>query len=207
MTAPGVPEPIGVLEVHEQREVRLASARLRPWRGPAPCFDYNLDHFEIGTRTDSRWVMRDRVQARKTRAAAARAGLWGNHGYEAAYAMTWLDKNGTALDGTRAHTLRFETIPPVKAFWSITMYSLPDYYLVDNAIDRYSIGDRTRGLVYRDDGSLTLYLRPDEPTDPEQRANWLPTPPGPFRPILRMYEPRDVVFDGTFTVPPITAVS
>ncbi|MFF8914104.1 DUF1214 domain-containing protein [Streptomyces sp. NPDC015032] len=72
--------------------------------------------------------------------------------------------------------------------------------------DRYSIGDRTPELTYAADGSLPLYLQPTEPSDPDRRANWLPTPPGrPFRPILRLYEPQDAVFDGTFTLPPVIA--
>ena len=79
--------------------------------------------------------------------------------------------------------------PPVGAFWSVTMYDLPDFYLVANPIDRYSIGDRTPGLVYAEDGSLTIVMQHDQPTDDHDRANWLPTPAGPFRPILRMYEP------------------
>ena len=91
-----------------------------------------------------------------------------------------------------------------RAFWSITMYGAPEYFLVDNAIDRYSIGDRTPRLHHGDDDSLTLYLQPEAPSDPQQAANWLPTPDGPFRPILRMYQPRAAVFDGSFTLPPIS---
>ncbi len=90
------------------------------------------------------------------------------------------------------------------AFWSITMYDLPEFFLVENAIDRYSVGDRTPGLVYADDGSLTLAIQRDAPSDPAARANWLPTPEGLFRPILRLYEPRAAVFDGTYELPPIT---
>ncbi|OIJ66044.1 DUF1254 domain-containing protein [Streptomyces mangrovisoli] len=173
------------------------------WKLTYHAFDYNQDFLGPGTDTDPRWVIADRAQARLSRAAAARAGLWGNHGYEAAYAMTWIDRDGETLDGARPYTLRFTAPPPVDAFWSITMYDLPEYYLVANPIDRYSIGDRTPGLHYAADGSLTLHLRPDAPNSPEARANWLPTPPGPFRPVLRMYEPHQTVFDGGYTLPPI----
>ncbi|SEL88543.1 DUF1254 domain-containing protein [Streptacidiphilus jiangxiensis] len=174
------------------------------WKLTYHAFDYNLDNLGPGTLNDPRWIIQDRAAAHLVRAAAARAGLWGNHGYEAAYTMTWNDGSGQALDGHQAYTLRFDTPPPVDAFWSVTMYDLPDYYLVANPIDRYSIGDRTPGLRYADDGSLSLHLRPDAPTDPAARANWLPTPAGPFRPILRMYEPKPAVFDGSYTLPPIT---
>jgi hypothetical protein len=81
---------------------------------------------------------------------------------------------------------------------------MPNYYLAANPIDRFSIGDRTPGLVYGADGSLTVAMQHEEPTDPVQRANWLPTPPGDFRPILRLYEPGEAVFDGSYQLPPIT---
>ena len=86
------------------------------------------------------------------------------------------------------------------------MYDTPEFFLVANPIDRYSIGDRTPGLHTAADGSLTIVLQHDEPESAEDRANWLPTPAGPFRPILRMYEPAAAVFDGTFELPPIVRV-
>jgi len=84
------------------------------------------------------------------------------------------------------------------------MYDTPDFFLVANPIDRYSIGDRTPGLHREKDGSLTIVMQPDEPSEPERRANWLPTPAGAFRPILRMYEPNDAIFDRGYELPPIT---
>lgn len=97
--------------------------------------------------------------------------------YEAAYAMTYDDGDGNSLDGNRRYRLRFAPTPPVGAFWSVTMYDLPEFYLVANPIDRYSIGDRTPGLHYDPDGTLTLVLQHDAPESAEDRANWLPTPP------------------------------
>jgi len=87
------------------------------------------------------------------------------------------------------------------------MYDLPEFFLVANPIGRCSIGDRTPGLVHADDGSLTIVLQLHEPSAPADRANWLPTPPGAFRPILRMYEPEDAVFDGSYELPPTTRVA
>ena len=72
------------------------------------------------------------------------------------------------------------------AFWSLTMYDVPDFYLVANPIDCYSIGDRTPGLHTGGDGSVTVYLHADSP-GPGKEANWLPTRAGAFRPIMRMY--------------------
>jgi hypothetical protein len=135
-----------------------------------------------------------------TRAIAARVGLWGNHGYEAAYAQVFVDADGEPLTGEQRYTLRFEQDPPVEAFWSITMYDLPDYYLVGNPIDRYSIGDRTPGLRRDRDGSLTIALQHNRPED---ASNWLHTPAGALRPILRMYQPASRVLDSTYRLPPI----
>jgi hypothetical protein len=98
--------------------------------------------------------------------------------------------------------LHFDELPPVEAFWSLTMYDAVNYYLVANPINRYSIGDRTPGLQYNDDGSLDLYLQPDSP-GPDKESNWLPAPAGDFRPTLRMYQPGEAVFDGLWLPPSI----
>jgi hypothetical protein len=183
-----------------------ASPKVNGWTLTYHVFDYNLDFFEVGAIDDPRWKLADSSTRYVERALSAQAGLWGNHGYEAAYAMAWEDGDGNQLDGAGRYTLRFATPPPVGAFWSVTMYDLPDFYLVENSIDRYSIGDRTPGLQYAHDGSLTISMQREEPATAAERANWLPTPPGPFRPILRMYEPRDAVFDGGYELPPIVPV-
>lgn len=137
-----------------------------------------------------------------TRAVIARAGLWGNHGYEANYDFAWLDANGDALVGSHTYELTFSPPPPAKAFWSLTMYDTPDFYLVDNPIERYSIGDRTPGLQYGPDGAVTIYLQTDSP-GPERASNWLPTPAGAFRPILRTYEPGAAILDGSYQLPDV----
>jgi len=176
------------------------------WNLTYHVFDYNLDVFEVGALDDPGWKLADGPARYLLRAAAARAGLWGNHGYEAAYAMVYVDGAGEPLDGSRRYELRFAEEPPCDAFWSVTMYDAQDFHLVPNPIGRYSIGDRTRGLERAADGSLTIVLQHDEPETPEGRANWLPTPAGRFRPILRMYEPRDAVLDGGYELPPIVRV-
>jgi hypothetical protein len=183
-----------------------ASPEVNGWKLTYHVFDYNLDFFEVGALDDPVWKLANPKVRYIERALAARAGLWGNHGYEAAYAMTWDDDDGHTLDGNHSYRLRFQPTPPVDAFWSVTMYDLPEFYLVANPVDRYSIGDRTPGLFYAEDGSLTIVMQHDPPPDDHDRANWLPTPAGPFRPILRMYEPRAQVFDGSYELPPIIRV-
>ncbi|MCD2442897.1 DUF1254 domain-containing protein [Agromyces sp. SYSU K20354] len=173
------------------------------WNLTYHVFDYNLDYFEVGTIDAPEWKLADPEVRIGERAAAALAGLWGNHGYEAAYAMIYLDSDGEQLDGANEYTLRLRPTPPVGAFWSLTMYSIPDFFLVANDIRRYSIGDRTPGIVFDDDGGLTITMSNARPSDANAVANWLPAPNAPFRPILRMYAPEAAVFDGSYELPAI----
>ncbi|MEV0525801.1 DUF1254 domain-containing protein [Streptomyces sp. NPDC050439] len=177
--------------------------RQNGWELAYHASDYNADHFETGALKDPQWICADRESGRMLRATSAHTAPWGAHGYEAACALAWDDADGRPLEGEQSYTLRFEKPPPVDAFWSVTMYGLPDRQLVADPAERHSIGDRTPGLSYDDDGSLTLLLQPRRPADDKTAANWLPTPEGRFRPILRMYTPRASVFDGTYELPPI----
>lgn len=174
------------------------------WTSALHLFDYNLDRLGPGTIDADEWKISDRKKAYTTRAVSARAGLWGNHGYEAVYELVHQDEHGDTLNGAHRYEVTFSPPPPADAFWSLTMYDAPDYHLVDNPIDRYSIGDRTPGLVV-DDGSVTIFMQAEAPDD-DKVANWLPTPPGNFRPVLRMYEPGPSVLDGTYPMPPIRRV-
>jgi hypothetical protein len=84
-------------------------------------FDNNLAHLGLGTLDRPDWKIQDRAEAYATRAAAARGGLWGNHGYEATYAMAWTDADDDPLDGAQnCYELRLSPPPPVDAFWSLT---------------------------------------------------------------------------------------
>jgi hypothetical protein len=181
----------------------VSSERVNGWHQTLHVFDYNLDYFEVGAVDDDRFKLTDPTERLVTRAGAAMGGLWGNHAYEAAYIMTYVDDRGEELNGENTYTLRLSPTPPVSAFWSLTMYTTPDFYLVDNEIDRYSIGDRTPGIIYDCDGGLTITMSRHRPADPAAAANWLPTPSSAFRPILRMYEPGPAVLDGSYVVPAI----
>ena len=198
----------GADAARQQMESLLKSGNLAPvingWMISFHIFDYNLDHLGPGTIDNPEWKMADRNASYLARALAARGGLWGNHGYEAAYPMTYTDADGDQLDGHNRYTITFEKEPPVGAFWSITMYDLPDFYLVANPIGRYSIGDRTPGLRRDADGSLTIVIQHDQPAD---TSNWLPAPAAPFRPIMRLYQPEPAVVDGTYKIPPITKLA
>jgi hypothetical protein len=141
-----------------------------------------------------------------TRAAAAKFGIYSNDAAEALYPSTYVGPDGQPLDGSKhRYVIRFgkDALPPVDAFWSITMYDMPAQFMVANPIDRYSIGDRTQGLERGKDGSLTLYLQGAKPTDPTQAANWLPAPNGLFTLTMRLYMPKPSALKPLYTPPPV----
>ena len=137
------------------------------------------------------------------RAFVSRQAIGALETREAAYPRCESDSDGVALQGGSRYTIRFAPgkLPPVDAFWSITLYSSADYFLVPNPIDRYSVGDRTAGLVRDVDGGLTLTLQHVPPLDAVARANWLPAPEGAFFLCLRAYLPRPEMLDGSYQLP------
>ena len=137
------------------------------------------------------------------RAAWTFFGVGGNLIEDACYPLAATDGTGEPLDASHQYTLQFDSdqLPPVNAFWSLTMYD-PDSYLVANPINRYALGDRS-GLTYADDGSLTLYIQTDPP-DAAPQSNWLPAPQhGRFKVALRLYSPKPEVANGTWRPQPI----
>lgn len=136
------------------------------------------------------------------RAAAAMLGLYGNDAQEAYYPIGNSDAAGDSYDGTRDYIMHFEKseLPPVDAFWSVTMYGLPDQLMVANPIDRYSIGDRSK-LRYEENGSLTVYVQHESPGKSKE-SNWLPAPAGPFSLQFRMYLPKPKALEAPLYLPP-----
>jgi hypothetical protein len=136
-------------------------------------------------------------------AAAAMLGLLWNPAEISTYDIAFFDGAGAPLDGSNRYVLRFAPPPPVDGFWSITMYSAENQLFVPNKIDRYSFGDRTKGTVYGEDGSLEIFLQAEEPTDPVERANWLPAPQGRFYLVTRHYSPQAAILTGDWVPAPV----
>jgi hypothetical protein len=140
------------------------------------------------------------------RFAAAVFGIFGNSKQEAMYPVFLVDGEGRKLDGASGrYTLRFEPgqLPPVHAFWSLTMYGLPESLLVENPIGRTLVNSpMLPGLVRDTDGGLTLLVQVESPGK-EKEANWLPAPKGPFMAVLRLYWPKDEALAGTWKAPPM----
>ena len=95
-------------------------------------------------------------------------------------------------------------LPPVKYFWSITMYKLPERLLMENPLKRYSIGSSTPGLKTNADGSLTIYISAKSP-GADKESNWLPAPDGPFWTVLRTYGPDPSIISGEYKRPDLVA--
>jgi hypothetical protein len=136
------------------------------------------------------------------RAGVASVGLGANTRDEAIYPTGLLDSEGRKLDGTKSYRITFAKgeEPPVRAFWSLTLYDA-DGYLVRNTEDRYAIGISHPPLVRKPDGSVVVVLQGTKPA--EAGVNWLPTPAEPFRLNLRLYWPKPSVLAHTWRPPPI----
>jgi hypothetical protein len=130
-------------------------------------------------------------------------GIIPNVPKQAFYGQWTKDASGEVMDGSKAkYTFTFPKgqLPPVRFFWSLTMYDLGTRLLVSNPIDRYSIGDRTEGLKRNEDGSLTIYVQKDTPGK-DKEGNWLPAPNGPMSIISRMYGPDARILDHGYKFP------
>lgn len=142
------------------------------------------------------------------RALGVYVGIFGNTKDISVYLNRVVDAAGAPLDASAASyemTFAPGTLPPVDYFWSMTMYRMPERLLVENPIDRYSIGSATPGLTWGEDGSLTLYISADSP-GAEREANWLPAPNGPFWMVLRNYGPGESILNRRYEVPPVRVV-
>jgi len=127
------------------------------------------------------------------RAGAAKAGIYGNDAVEAMYPMTKTLASGEALDGSKHNytvTFPFGQLPPVSAFWSVTMYDGKTQLLIENPINRYLINSpMLPNLKKNPNGSLTLYIQKDSP-GADKESNWLPAPDGPIYMVMRLYWPK-----------------
>jgi hypothetical protein len=143
------------------------------------------------------------------RAVVALNALLAMEPAEAVYPSTETDTRGDSLTGERKYRLHIPASGvPVEAFWSLSMYEL----MVDgrrffsaNPINRYAIGDRTRGLKKNADGSIDILVQHDAPGG-DGDANWLPAPRGPFSMVLRAYQPKSDILDDRFRIPGVERV-
>jgi hypothetical protein len=143
------------------------------------------------------------------RATGTEMGIGANSRDEALYPILDKDSDGQPLDGSKhKYTLTFAKgqLPPVNAFWSITMYDLPSQLLVKNPINRYLINSpMLPHLKTNPDGGLTIYIQADSPGK-DKEANWLPAPQGLFMVTMRYYWPKPELLNGEWQTPPVQHV-
>ena len=140
------------------------------------------------------------------RAGTAWLALGANLPEDAMYPNTRVDSTGQPLNGANRYVLHFEKaeIPPVEAFWSMTMYDDQQYF-VPNPLDRYAIGDRDE-LAFGTDGSLDIFIQYASP-GADKESNWLPAPEEDFNLMMRLYWPKPQVLDGTWAPPAVMKVA
>lgn len=143
------------------------------------------------------------------RMAAAVLGIYGNSKQEAMYPVYFTDADRKPLTGANRYALRFAPgeLPPVHAFWSLTLYKLPESLLSANPLNRYLINSpMLEGLKKDADGGLTLHIQNTSPGE-DKEANWLPAPEGPFFLAMRLYWPEQQALDGKWKAPPLAHAS
>jgi hypothetical protein len=150
------------------------------------------------------------------RAAGAKGGIYGNDAVEAMYPATRADSDGQTLDGSQHnYTLTFlpGQLPPVNAFWSLTMYDGKTQLLIENPINRYLVNSpMLPALKTNADGSLTLYIQNKSP-GADKESNWLPAPNGTIYLVIRLYWPKTAApsilpaGEGTWQPPGVKRVS
>ena len=141
------------------------------------------------------------------RALGTFSGIYGNSKEEAFYVGYDADDKDRLIDTSKyKYTIRFQAgrLPPVRTFWSLTMYDRENKLLIENTINRYSINSTMLpSLKFEKDGSLTLYIQRNSPGI-DKEHNWLPAPNGLVYVSLRLYLPQKEVLDGSWAPPDIT---
>jgi len=143
------------------------------------------------------------------RMSAAALGIYGNSKAEAIYPVYFIDDAKKPLSGANEYALRFapDQLPPVNAFWSLTLYELPSSLLSANPLNRYLINSPMLPSLKRDaDGGITLLVQHATP-GADKEANWLPSPSGSFFTAMRLYWPKPEALEGQWRAPPLVRVA
>ena len=137
------------------------------------------------------------------RAVVSGPYLGGQGEHEAMYPIRYTDSKSQPLTGATKYAVHFKSAPPVDAFWSLTIYNANDKMLIENSLNRFKFGANTPGLKKATDGSFTLQLQHEQPSD---TSNWVPIPAGGFYMMLRLYQPKDEALSGKWELPAVDPV-
>jgi hypothetical protein len=140
------------------------------------------------------------------RAIVTQQGLGANLPEDAVYPLNLVDDTGRPLDGSHKYTIHLDknAMPPVNAFWSITLYD-SDGFQVANSLNRFAVSSYMP-FKANADGSVDLYFQNESP-GADKEANWLPAPKGPFNLCMRLYAPKAAVLTGKWNPPSVTNVA
>jgi hypothetical protein len=135
------------------------------------------------------------------RAAITEGGLGAVFPEEGIYVIAHTDRDEQLLSGVHKYLIHFDKgkIPPMGAFWAISMYNATTYMFVPNSINRYSLCSQKDKFMYNTDGSLDIYIQHEELVGKE--SNWLPAPEEKYYLILRMSKPGPEILNGTYQIP------
>lgn len=138
------------------------------------------------------------------RTGSAKSNMYDNRPEETKYIYTDDDSQSNQLNGRNSYAITFAKgqLPPVKGFWSLTLYN-GEHFFNPNPLGHYSLGTKNKSLKYNADGSLTLYASANSP-GADKESNWLPAPSGPFSLYIRAYWPDQAILEGTWK-PPVVA--
>jgi len=198
------------IEPGKSFDVEKASPAIRTALDAAPARAQRLMEWKMPTlaRAANHWSMNTDTMGvygnyYLKRAIVAQQGLGANLPEDAIYPINRGDQTGRPLDGANKYALHFDkgVLPPVDAFWSVTLYD-PEGYQMANPLNRFAVSS-WMPFKYDPDGSLTLYFQNENPGK-EKEANWLPAPKGPFNLMLRLYAPKSEVLNGKWSPPPVT---
>jgi hypothetical protein len=117
------------------------------------------------------------------------------------YLETSKDKSGAWLDGGQHYHLRVPPNPPVKQFWSFTLYDNVTRGPVITDQGAADLSSRQK-LAMNGDGSVDLYFGPTRPAGAND--NWVKTTAGNgWFPYFRLYGPTEAYFDKSWRLPDI----
>jgi hypothetical protein len=203
----GAGRPIDMQALSPEMKTAIEAGMADAWQALAG-LDKQLASGEItsGDLFGSRERLRNNYLFRMR---AAVGGIYGMDKEEALYPIYYVDATGRRLDGAgQRYTLRFPPgqLPPVNAFWSLTLYELPSRTLIKNPLDRYLINSPMLPQLKRDDdGGITLHIQHDSPGK-DKESNWLPAPQGPFFTSLRLYWPKPEALNGEWKRPALASI-
>ena len=201
---------LGIVPGHEFDLSKAAPEVQRGLEGaPKAGVEKIMGHFKTAGKDINGWVFTTGTGLYGTdylqRALVTAIGLGANRPQDAIYPTSEKDAAGQPYDGANTYVMRFAKgqLPPVNAFWSVTMYNA-EYFFVDNPLNRYTLSSRN-ALKPNPDGSVDLYIQKESP-GPDKESNWLPAPAGKFILMMRLYWPKEKdpsILDGSWKLPPV----